>query len=104
MLEEESSGEEPHSLTRSDALTGRGLWIPKHAWPAKEPMRETMPMDESDSDDDIDKDLAWFFRRFHPDVDKHSQIAWCRTFANCLAAQMPKNRPKTYKKTKTSKK
>jgi len=55
------------------------------------------PMDEG-SDDDEDKDLAWFFKKHHPDIDKHRQIAWCRTFANCLAAQMPKARPKTYKK------
>jgi len=54
-------------------------------------------MDEG-SDDDEDKDLAWFFKTHHPDIDKHRQIAWCRTFANCLAAQMPKLRPKTYKK------
>jgi len=55
------------------------------------------PMDEG-SDNDEDKDLAWFFKKHHPDVDKYSQIAWCRTFANCLAAQIPKARPKTYKK------
>jgi len=54
------------------------------------------PMEESD--DEEDKDLAWFFKKHHPDIDKHRQIAWCRTFANCLAAQMPKLRPKTYKK------
>jgi len=58
------------------------------------------PMEESD--DEEDKDLAWFFKKHHPDIDKHRQIAWCRTFANCLAAQMPKARPKTYnKKAKT---
>jgi len=55
------------------------------------------PMDEDD-DDEEDKDLAWYFKKFHPDVDKHRQIAWCRTYANCLAAQIPKARPKTYKK------
>jgi len=65
----------------------------RHA--AKQPMVYE-PMEESD--DEEDKDLAWFFKKHHPDIDKHRQIAWCRTFANCLAAQMPKLRPKTYKK------
>jgi len=102
------------NLTRSNASVGQEGFKPRHAWPAKEPMWHPcidcgeptkyshaghcvgVPM--SESDDEEDKDLAWFFKKHHPDIDKHRQIAWCRTFANCLAAQMPKLRPKTYKK------
>jgi len=101
------------NLTRSDAFVGQGSFKdyngnrfprpapasqfrPRHVWPAKEPMHQ--PMEESDSDDEEDKDLAWFFRKHHPALHKVNQIAWCRTYANCLAAQIPKNRPKTYKK------
>lgn len=97
----DSSDSEPPTLTRSDALMGRGQFNPRHAWPKKEPAHVHWdPIDESD-DDDEDKDLAWFFRRFHPEVDKYRQIAWCRTFANCLAAQVPT--AKTVKKTKIKK-
>jgi len=87
------------NLTRSNAF------VAPMPHPAKQPMHPYKgynrylfndPMEESD--DDEDKDLAWFFKKHHPDIDKHRQIAWCRTFANCLAAQMPKARPKTYKK------
>jgi len=103
VLSESSDGVQVN-LTRSDASVGRVGWnrdgflrYPNGLrYPAKQPMQPE-PMDE-DSDDDEDKDLAWFFKRHHPDIDKHRQIAWCRTFANCLAAQIPKNRPKTYKK------
>jgi len=102
------------NLTRSNAFVGQGpkdyngnrfprapptsSFRPIHAWPAKQPMFDQM--EESDSDDE-DKDLAWFFKKHHPTLHKVNQIAWCRTYANCLAAQIPKNRPKTYKKTKT---
>jgi len=101
------------NLTRSNAFVAPQGFKPRHAWPAKEPAFPCIdcgeltsrshggacvgvPMEESD--DEEDKDLAWFFKKHHPDIDKHRQIAWCRTFANCLAAQMPKLRPKTYKK------
>jgi len=95
-----SSDYDPRHLTRSDALMGHGQWT--RSWGAKEPMKyDAQPM--SESDDDQDKDLAWFFKKHHPDIDKYSQIAWCRTFANCLAAQIPKNRPTTYNKIKKQK-
>jgi len=91
----------PHTLIRSSAFAGR---MPH---PAKQPMSHFRgysfnEMEESDEDPDgEDKDLAWFFKKFHPGLHKTNQIAWCRTYANCLAAQIPKNRPKTYKKNKT---
>jgi len=82
------------NLTRSNAFVART------PHPAKQPYQgyNRYLFDGSDDDDDQDKDLAWFFKKHHPDVDKYSQIAWCRTFANCLAAQIPKARPTTYKK------
>jgi len=95
MEEDESDGGEPHSLTRSNAFVGH--------MPAKQPYH-VWPNQSDEEEDEEDKDLAWFFRKFHPGLHKTNQIAWCRTYANCLAAQIPKNRPKTYKKNKTSKK
>jgi len=98
-LNESSDGVQVN-MTRSNAFVART------PHPAKQPMHPYQgynrylfnedAMEESDNDED--KDLAWFFKKHHPDIDKHRQIAWCRTFANCLAAQMPKARPKTYKK------
>jgi len=56
---EEGDVEEPNSssdfespiLTRSNALTARTPWKPKHAWPAKEPMQYE-PMDQGSDDDE----------------------------------------------------
>jgi len=91
MEEDESDGEGQQPLTRSNAF------VAPH--PAKQPYHGyNRYLFDSDEDDDEDKDLAWFFKKYLPHLDKHSQIAWCRTYANCLAAQIPKNRPKTYKK------
>jgi len=95
--------DEPFFLMRSNATVGR------HPHAEKEPMHgfgvasQALSGDEDDDDPMSEDagDLAWFFRKIHPEVDKYSQIAWCRTYANMLAAQMPKNRPKTYKKRKT---
>jgi len=86
------------NMTRSNAFA-----VPGPKTPAKQPYMGYNrymfddPMEEG-SDSEEDKDLAWFFKKHHPDIDKHRQIAWCRTYANCLAAQIPKARPKTYKK------
>ena len=102
MEDEESDGDEPQHLTRSNAFVERSHENFRH--PAKQPAYYRLPVELSESDDDPDKDLAWFFKTHQPDIDKYSQIAWCRTFANCLAAQLPKNRPKTYKKQKTASK
>jgi len=101
MEDEEYEDDEHPLLTRSDAF----MVHVRKPWGMKEPMRSDQygePSQESSSEDEEDKDLAWFFHTLHPDVDKYSQIAWCRTYANFLAAQMPKNRPKTYKKSKTN--
>jgi len=84
------------NLTRSNAFVARTPVAAKQPYMGYNKYLFEDPMDESD--DEEDKDLAWFFKKHHPDIDKHRQIAWCRTFANCLAAQMPKLRPKTYKK------
>lgn len=98
MEDEEYEDDEQVHLTRSNAF------MEQKPWGMKEPMRSDLygeQSQENSSEDEEDKDLAWFFHTLHPDVDKYSQIAWCRTYANFLAAQMPKNRPKTYKKRKT---
>lgn len=112
MEEEGFDGEEQLSLTRSNGFVG--------PYPAKQPymgynrymFHSPEDVDPEEDQEDMDEDgasegdfqdLAWFFRTFQPKVDKHSQIAWCRTYANSLAAMMPKNRPKTYKKAKTDK-
>jgi len=92
------------NLTRSNASVGPShLSNFRNTTADKQPYRgynkylfEDDPMEEDD--DNEDKDLAWYFKKFHPDIDKYRQIAWCRTYANCLAAQIPKARPKTYKK------
>jgi len=85
------------NMTRSNAFVARPQVAAKQPYMGyNKYLFQNDPMEESD--DDEDKDLAWFFKKHHPDIDKHRQIAWCRTFANCLAAQMPKARPKTYKK------
>jgi len=107
MEDEEYEDDEHQLLTRSNAFVGRT----RH--PEKEPMHgfgvqsQALIGDDEEEDDSMSEDagdLAWFFRKIHPEVDKYSQIAWCRTYANMLAAQMPKNRPTTYKKRKTNEK
>jgi len=98
--------DEPFFLMRSTATAGRARFA------EKEPMHGFGVQSQALSGDDEEEDsmsedagdLAWFFRKIHPEVDKYSQIAWCRTYANMLAAQMPKNRPTTYKKRKTNEK
>jgi len=98
MEDEEYEDEEQLPLTRSNAFVGRG-------WGAKEPMRSEafgeQSQENSSEEDDEFKDLAWFFASFYPELDPHNRIAWCRTYANMLAAMQPKNRPQTYKKRKT---
>jgi len=115
MEDEGYDGEEQLSLTRSNAFVEPSPAI-RRAFAAKQPYmgynrymfqedeQEEPSSEEEDGAEQGDfQDLAWFFRTFQPSVDKHSQIAWCRTYANNLAAMMPKNRPKTYKKAKTDK-
>jgi len=114
MEEDVYVGDEQLSLTRSNAFMEPSQ-ATRRAFAAKQPymgynrylFQEDEPEEPSDNEEDEEEqgdfhDLAWFFRTIQPSVDKHSQIAWCRTFANSLAAMMPKNRPKTYKKAKTN--
>jgi len=96
--DEEYEDDEPALLTRSNAF------VERRPWPAKEPMyREAIGEQslESSSGDEEFRDLAWFFANFYPELDPTKRIAWCRTYANMLAAMQPKNRPQTYKKRKT---
>lgn len=100
MEDEEYDDDEQVFLTRSNAFRG----------PTRRPEKTLMhgfgeqSLEPTSEEDEEPGDLAWYFRTCHPWVDKPSQIAWCRTYANMLAAQMPKNRPKTYKKRKTEEK
>jgi len=96
--------DEPFFLTRSHATVGlnrRAEKGPMHGFGVQSQALSGEEDEEEDSMSEDAGDLAWFFRKIHPEVDKYSQIAWCRTYANMLAAQMPKNRPTTYKKRKT---
>lgn len=86
-----TGGSKGFSMAESEQRTGKAP-NPNFSFPRDD--------DDEDGGDEGDHDLAWFFKILHPDVDKYTQIAWCRTYANWLAAQMPKNRPKKYLKTK----